>query len=236
MSKSSVQQIKDRFDADVDRFSSLESGHTAIMDSVVMLEVLTKSAAACTPNAESMLDIGCGAGNYSLKLLGLLPKLKVSLVDLSLPMLERARERLSKAGCHSVEILQSDIRDLNFGKGQFDIILAGAVFHHLRGDEEWREVFNQCYQALKPGGGLWIADLIEHENSAVQKVMWERYSQYLIQAGGEDLRDKVFANIEQEDTPRGLNFQLALMREIGFCEIEVLHKSGSFAAFGGMRK
>jgi len=236
MSKSSVQQIKDRFDADVDRFSSLESGHTAIMDSVVMLEVLTKSAAACTPNAESMLDIGCGAGNYSLKLLELLPKLKVSLVDLSLPMLERARERLSKAGCHSVEILQSDIRDLNFGKGQFDIILAGAVFHHLRGDEEWREVFNQCYQALKPGGGLWIADLIEHENRAAQKVMWERYSQYLIQAGGEDLRDKVFANIEQEDTPRGLNFQLALMREIGFCEIEVLHKSGSFAAFGGMRK
>jgi len=236
MSKSSVEQIKDRFDADVDRFSSLESGHTAIMDSVEMLEVLTTTAAACSPNAESILDIGCGAGNYSLKLLGILPRLKVTLVDLSLPMLDRARERLSNAGCHSVEILQSDIRDLNLGNDQFDIILAGAVFHHLRGEDEWREVFNKCYRALKPGGGLWIADLIEHENVAVQNVMWERYSQYLIQAGGENLRDKVFANIEQEDTPRGLNFQFALMREIGFCEVEILHKSGTFAAFGGTRK
>jgi len=236
MSKSSVQQIKERFDADVERFSNLETGHTAIMDSVVMLEVLTQSAAACTPGAESMLDIGCGAGNYSLSLLSLLPQLRVSLVDLSLPMLERASERLFAAGCRSAEILQGDIRTLEAGKNQFDIILAGAVFHHLRDEEEWRGVFSKCYQALKPGGGLWIADLIEHENNAIQKVMRERYSQYLTQAGGETLRAKVFANIEQEDTPRGLNFQLDLMREIGFCEVEIRHKSGAFAAFGGMRK
>ena len=43
-----------------------------------------------------LLDVGCGAGNYSLKLLTLLPNLEVTLVDLSRPMLDRAVERVSQ--------------------------------------------------------------------------------------------------------------------------------------------
>lgn len=233
--KSTINQIKERFDSDVERFSSLESGHVAIMDSVAMLEVLTKTAAAFTPSASRMLDIGCGAGNYSLKQFGLIPGLSVTLVDLSLPMLERAEQRLIEAGCRSVEIKQGDIRTLEIGEGKFDIILAGAVFHHLREEEEWQAVFKKCYFALKPGGGLWIADLIEHETPQIQGVMRERYSEYLLNAGGETLLEKVFNNIETEDTPRGLNFQLDLLRMTGFKNVEVLHKSGTFAAFGGTR-
>ncbi len=42
----------------------------------------------------SALDIGCGAGNFSLRLLREKELSQVTLVDLSLPMLERARERI----------------------------------------------------------------------------------------------------------------------------------------------
>ena len=45
--------------------------------------------------ARQVLDVGCGAGNYTLKLLERLPNLDVTLIDLSLPMLERA-VRLSR--------------------------------------------------------------------------------------------------------------------------------------------
>lgn len=234
--KSTVEQIRTRFDQDVERFSSLETGHSAIMDSLLMLDLLSKAAAAVTPRAVSLLDIGCGAGNYSLKMLSVLPDLHVTLVDLSQPMLDRALERIRPATRGSVSALQADIRDLSLGAEQFDIILAGAVFHHLRTDEEWRAVFRKCFLALKPGGALWIADMVEQATAPVQAFMWARYGEYLAGLRGEQYRDHVFAYIDGEDTPRPLVYQLDVLRAVGFAEVEVLHKNGCFAAFGGLKR
>lgn len=233
--KSTVEQIQARFDQDVERFSSLETGHTALTDSLLMLDLLTQAAAAVTPQAESLLDIGCGAGNYSLKMLSVLPDLHVTLVDLSQPMLDRAQARLRLATQGSITALQADVRDLPLPAEQFDIILAGAVFHHLRTDEEWQAVFRKCFLALKPGGGLWIADMIEQATTPVQKLMWARYGEYLTGLRDEQYRDQVFAYIEAEDTPRSLTYQLDVLRQVGFAAVEVLHKNGCFAAFGGIK-
>ena len=234
--KSSVDQIRERFDRDVDRFSSLETGHSAIMDSLLMLDLITKSAAAVSPRASSLLDIGCGAGNYSLKMLGVIPDLNVTLVDLSQPMLDRALERIQPATKGKVAAFQADIRDLPLAAEQFDIILAGAVFHHLRADTEWQAVFAKCFQALKPGGSLWIADLVEHAAAPVGVLMRERYGEYLSNLRDEKYRDQVFAYIEGEDTPRSLLYQLDVLRAVGFSDVEVLHKNSCFAAFGGIKR
>lgn len=233
--KSTVDQIRARFDQDVERFSSLETGHTAIMDSLLMLDLLTRAAAAITPQASTMLDIGCGAGNYSLKMLTALPNLNVTLVDLSRPMLDRAAQRVHLATSGSVTTLQADIRDLALPSGQFDIIVAGAVFHHLRADAEWQAVFQNCFLALRPGGGLWIADLIEQDTPIIQTLMWARFGEYLTAQRGESYRDQVYAYIEGEDTPRSLTYQLDVLRAVGFPTVEVLHKNGCFAAFGGIK-
>ena len=61
--KSTVEQIRERFDKDVERFSNLETGQTAAMDSPLMLDLISRAAAALNPGATSILDIGCGAGN-----------------------------------------------------------------------------------------------------------------------------------------------------------------------------
>ena len=45
----------------------------------------------------------------------------------------------------------------------------------------------------------------------------------------------MFAYVEKEDTPRSLMYQLDLMRAVGFRAVDVLHKNGSFAAYGGIR-
>src|SRR5512138_3619638 len=93
--KSTVEQIRARFDQDVERFSNLETGHSAAVDSPLGMDLITRAAAAVTPQATHVLDIGCGAGNYTLKLLQVLPNLNITLVDLSQPMLERAEQRIS---------------------------------------------------------------------------------------------------------------------------------------------
>jgi tRNA (cmo5U34)-methyltransferase len=233
--KSSVEQIRQRFDQDVERFSNLESGHSATIDSPLALELITRAAAGTCPDAISVLDIGCGAGNYTLKLLQTLPDLDISLVDLSQPMLVRAVQRIRPATRGDIRTFQADIRALALEDNQYDIILAAAVFHHLRDDDEWRAVFTKCFRALKPGGGLWIFDMIEHADPAIQTLMWARYAEYLEQLKGEAYRDLVFGYIDQEDTPRPLMFQLDLLREVGFTKVEILHKNSIFADFGAIK-
>ena len=116
--------------------------------------------------------------------------------------------------------------------GSYDLIVAAAVLHHLRTDTEWREVFAKMRRALKPGGSLWIYDLVEHELPEIERLMRDRYGRYLVDMKDESYRDHVFAYVEQEDTPKPLTFQLDLLRAVGFREVEVLHKNTCYAAFG----
>jgi tRNA (cmo5U34)-methyltransferase len=119
--------------------------------------------------------------------------------------------------------------------GSFDIITAAAVFHHLREDAEWEAVFSACYRVLKPGGCLWVSDLVSQEHPGVQARMWERYGEYLVGLKGEEFRDHVFDYIEKEDSPRSVAYQLNLLQKVGFTSVDVLHKNGPFAVFGGVK-
>lgn len=233
--KSSVEEIRQRFDADVERFSNLETGQTATVDAPLSLELITQAAAAALPSARSVLDIGCGAGNYPLKLLQMLPGLDVTLIDLSRAMLDRAVERLRPATSGRIETLQGDIRALDLGEARFDIILASQVFHHLRAEEEWCLVFSKCWTALNPGGAIFINDLIDHADERVGAMMRGRWGNYLAGLKNEVYRDQVFAFNEREDTPRPLFFQMNMLKEVGFRQVDVLHKNSCFAAFYAMK-
>lgn len=233
--KSTVEEIRQRFDADVERFSNLETGQSATVDAPLALSLVAQAAAATTPQARHVLDVGCGAGNYTLKLLEQLPNLDATLIDLSRPMLDRAQERVGAATTGTVTPIQGDIREVSLPEEGYDVILAAAVLHHLRTDAEWQEVFTKFYRALCPGGSVWIFDLVESSHSAIQRLMQQQYGKYLTQLKDAAYRDHVFAYIEKEDTPRPLLFQLDLLRAVGFSEVDVLHKNVCFAAFGAVK-
>jgi tRNA (cmo5U34)-methyltransferase len=233
--KSTVDEIRQRFDTDVERFSNLATGQSATVDAPLAMALIAQAAAATTPRARHVLDVGCGAGNYTLKLIEHLPHLDVTLIDLSKPMLERAAERVKQANAGRITTLQGDIRELPLADETFDIVLAAAVLHHLRADVEWREVFAAFHRALRPGGSVWIFDLVESSLPPIQGLMRQRYGEYLTQFKDEMYRDHVFAYIEKEDTPRPLMFQLDMLRQVGFGQVEVLHKNMCFAAFGAVK-
>jgi tRNA (cmo5U34)-methyltransferase len=235
MTKSTVEEIRQRFDADVERFSNLETGQSATVDAPLAMKLVAQAAAAMTPQARDVVDVGCGAGNYTLKLLESLPNLNCTLIDLSQAMLDRAAQRVTPKTQGRVVTRQSDIRETNLSEASSDIILASAVLHHLRTDAEWQSVFSSFYSALRPGGSIWIFDLIESDLPPIQKLMWERYGEYLSNFKGDAYRDDVFRYIEKEDTPRSLMFQLDLLRKVGFRDVEVLHKHTCFAAFGAVK-
>ncbi|MDL2286400.1 class I SAM-dependent methyltransferase [Desulfococcaceae bacterium OttesenSCG-928-F15] len=234
--KSTINEIRERFDKDVERFSDLESGQASTMDAGLVLELISQAASRARPQISRVLDIGCGAGNNTLKLLQLAAPFDVDLLDLSLPMLLRARERIAKENAGEIRIFQGDFREIDLEKESYDVILAAAVFHHLRDDEDWEKTFAKIYTLTAPGGSVWISDLVSHDNPEIEKLMRERYGDYLCSLGGPEYRDNVFAYIEKEDSPRSVSYQTDLLRKVGFETVELLHKNGCFAAFGAVRK
>ena len=66
-------------------------------------------------------------------------------------------------------------------------------------------------------------------------MMWTRYGDYLTSLNGTEYREKVFAYIDREDSPRPVTYQLDLLRSVGFASVELLHKNTCFAAFGAVK-
>jgi len=233
--KSTVGEIKERFDNDVERFSDLETGQTATIDAPLVMELITQAAITTTKNINNVLDIGCGAGNNTIKLSQYVSPFDCDLVDLSTPMLEKARERISVSNSGRIRIFQGDFRKLVLPEQRYDVILAAAVLHHLRDDQDWESTFTKMYRLTAPGGSVWITDLVSHETEPIQTLMWQRYGEYLRSIGGDGYMDKVFDNIDKEDSPRPVTYQLDLLRKVGFDQVELLHKNACFAAFGAIK-
>lgn len=235
MKKATVEEIQTRFDNDVERFSNLQTGQVSTIDAPISLELVTEAAKCLVPRAENLLDVGCGAGNYSVKMLSKMPHLNCTLVDISSSMIEKAVERASAATSGQVTTVHGDIRAVDLPENHFDIILASAVLHHLREEADWKLVFAKIYGLLKPGGCFLISDLITQDSEVMTEYTWQRYGEYLESVGGKDYREHILGLVEKEDTPRSMTFQLDLMKRVGFSRVDILHKNMCFGAFGGIK-
>ena len=234
--KSTTDEIRERFDNDVERFSCLETGQVATVDAPLAMELITIAATRATSPIHNVLDVGCGAGNNTILLRQQLGHdIEADLLDLSRPMLDRAVERVNETNGGTVTAICKDFRYANLQSGKYDTILAAAVLHHLRDDDDWQMAFEKIYRLLAPGGSVWITDMVSHESDAVHQMMWDRYGEYLTTLDGPEYRDKVLAYIDKEDSPRPVTFQLDLLRQVGFTRVELLHKNSCFAAFGAVK-
>ncbi len=233
--KSTIEEIRKRFDNEVERFSTIETGQSATIDAPLAMELIARAAVKSTPKISRVLDIGCGAGNNTIKLSQYAAPFSCDLVDLSFAMLEKARIRISQVQNGKIKTVSGDFRTVQLPAQQYDVILAAAVLHHLRDDKDWESAFARLYNLTAPGGSVWITDLVSHESDAIQSLLWERYGNYLEELGGPLFRDNVFAYIDKEDSPRTITYQLDLLRKVGFQHVEILHKNSCFAAFGAIK-
>ncbi|MFO7658858.1 MAG: methyltransferase domain-containing protein [Bacteroidales bacterium] len=235
LNKSTAEEIRQKFNSMVDSYSDLEAGQKTAVDSVLIARLIAGVVSNLHPHAKDMLDIGCGAGNYSLRIASVLNQVNITLVDLSEKMLERAEERLNRVTSGKIIAIREDIRNLQLPENSFDVIVAGTSLHHLRSDEDWHAVFSNIYQTLKPGGSFWVSDLIKHDNNLVHEVLWENYASFLRQNLGKGTERWVYEQMEKEDTPRSVNYQIDMLKSVGFEYTEILHKNMIFAAFGGIK-
>lgn len=101
---------------------------------------------------EQVLDVGCGCGQTSLQLAERVsPHGSVVGIDISQPMLARARERQGERGVRNLEFLCADAQTYQFERERFDVIFSrfGVMFF-----DDPSAAFANLRIALRPDGRL----------------------------------------------------------------------------------
>ena len=101
---------------------------------------------------ESVLDVGCGCGHTALALADQVgPRGSVTGIDISRPMLGRARERQQEQQLQNLIFLPADAQTHQFEPASVDLIFSrfGVMFF-----EDAAQAFGNLRTALRPGGRL----------------------------------------------------------------------------------
>jgi len=106
-----------------------------------------------------VLDLGCGPGTQLVQIAGLNPDTRFIGVDLSEPMLGRARRQLAEQRISNVEVRQDDMTQLSSVRdAAVDAVISTMALHHLPRIEDLDACFRQIARVLRPGGALYLAD------------------------------------------------------------------------------
>ncbi|MBN1613480.1 MAG: class I SAM-dependent methyltransferase [Deltaproteobacteria bacterium] len=100
---------------------------------------------------ESVLDAGCGTGIFTLDFLA--AGSRVTGIDISVPMLQRARE---KAGEDSFRVLAGDILNLPFADEAFDKAVSVTALEFV---EDAERAVRELFRVTKRGGSIVVASL-----------------------------------------------------------------------------
>ena len=106
---------------------------------------------------ESVLDIGCGAGfdlYVACQMVG--KEGRVSGIDLTPEMVEKAQRNLEDAACQA-DIRAASSEAIPFETDTFDVVISNGVLNLSPLKEQ---TFSEIYRVLKPGGRLQFADSI----------------------------------------------------------------------------
>jgi len=111
-----------------------------------------------------VLEVGVGTGMN----IGLYPReCQVVGIDLSVPMLEKARERLIRKGIEHVNLLEMDAADLKFSDATFDIVYAPYLISVV---PEPVTVAREMRRVCRPGGRIIFLNHFISANPLVSRV------------------------------------------------------------------
>jgi tRNA (cmo5U34)-methyltransferase len=130
-------------------------------------ELQAQTAAAAGLEADEILELGIGTGETTRRILEIHPNARLTAIDSSPEMLERARAAFSDADLRLARLEDP------LPAGPFDLVVSTLAVHHLDGAGK-RDLFRRVADVLRPGGYFVLADVVvpERKEDVVTPIDW----------------------------------------------------------------
>jgi tRNA (cmo5U34)-methyltransferase len=207
--------------------------------------LLLDTLVSCVPTeATHLLELGCGTGELSSRLLKHCPSARLVALDYSPRMVVATTAKLTESGLiDRARVLEGDFGAWANGEvsGEigtgFDACVSSLAIHHLD-DEMKRRLFGCIARNLKGGGCFWNADPVVLEprlSEAYEKAReeWTLGMGTTLEEVRSQLGNSQPYGYSGQDRLATLDAHLAWLKEAGFETLSVPYKYFGMAAFGG---
>ncbi len=125
------------------------------------------------PGIYTILDIGCGTGEWALSVASKYPGIQVTGIDISERMMNDANAHARARGFENARFRVMDAtQPFDFPGGSFDLVSARGISGFMN-PELWPKLLLECRRILRPGGTFRITELSEPlTNSAASGKLW----------------------------------------------------------------
>ena len=105
-------------------------------------------------NPTTILDLCTGTGDFALTIARMrVPQTRITGVDFSRPMLDRAEQKRARMGVESIDFVEGDASELSFETGEFDAVGISFAFRNLTyRNSLMSQALAEVRRVLKPGG------------------------------------------------------------------------------------
>jgi len=188
-----------------------------------------------TGEPSSILDLGCGTGLELDFIFARAPNARVTAVDLSSEMLARLRARLERTWYGPrMEIVQGSYLTMPFPAGGFDYVVSVQTMHHFTPDVKLG-LYTRIAHALKAGGMYIEGDYVVPPDE--ERSLLARYAETVksLRANGTIGEGELVDGKYHIDIPLSVQSQVAILRQAGFADAEVVFEQGAAAVFRAVK-
>lgn len=171
-----------------------------------------------------VLDVGAGTGLLSSFILERFPNAEVILIDISVDMLAKAKERFRNQ--NKINYIQADYATYSFSD-QYDIIVSSLSIHHLE-HEEKKKLYGNLFKALSPSGLFINGDQFHGRTTNTEAINQEWWRKAIEST---DLSTKVICDWKERvtmDIPATVSANIVWLEEAGFIDIDLIYKMYNF--------
>ncbi len=179
--------------ADTDLVADYDSRHEGFRD---FEQEARKIVAALGLSEDStVLDIGCGTGGLTTHFARTCKH--VYAVDISEAMISALAGKLQEQGLDNVSPVQSGFLTYHHEGEAPDAIVANITLHHL--PDFWKQIaLCRLYDLLKPGGGLFLTDVVFGFDPRTYHEEIESWLDGMRDLAGQSMADETVVHVRDE--------------------------------------
>ena len=217
-------------------------------------DVIARLIKVVFPKPKLIVDLGCGTGSLTIRLLEEFESAKIYAVDSDPAILLLAEHRLTHFE-NRVQIVQADITKMNWDKCiGADAVVSATALHWLKA-EDLEAVYQQIHKILRKGGIFLNADHSGSSNNLIQRYWesnreqmlreqtqsaddWDSFWQKFLSELGDDARIERQKALQWQGTEEGMPLQwhFRKLAQCGFEYIDCFWRCDCDAIYGAIKK